>query len=146
MAALIRRTSRETSAGTASRLPTLASNSGSTAFSSLPHIMSDSFHSRTSIAVPSRVPPDGQPRLPGCDRFGESTLIACFRDTPVIPQNSSSTFPRPFFLRTASYRRRMIPTYAAFSSFDISIAPFSVSFHLRQPKSRAPRSFFVSVS
>jgi len=29
---------------------------------------------------------------------------------------------------------------------DISIAPFSVSFHLRQPESRAPQTFSVSVS
>jgi len=108
--------------------------------------MSESFHSRVRRAVPSRVPPGGQPRRPGTRRFGESALIACFRDRPVIPQNSSSTFPRPFFVRTAAYLRRMIPKYDAFSSFDISIAPFSVSFHLRQPESRAPRTFSVSVS
>jgi len=103
--------------------------------------MSDSFHARASSALPSRVPPGGQPRLPGARRFGESALIACFLDKPVIPQNSSSTCPRPFFLRIAAYRFRMIPKYARLSSFDISIAPFSVSFHLRQPESRAPRTF-----
>jgi hypothetical protein len=92
------------------------------------------------------VPPGGQPRLRHGRRFAESALIACLRVRPVIPQNSSSTRPLALLVRIMAYRLRITPKYDFFSSFDISIAPFSVSFHLRQPKSRAPRTFLVSVS
>jgi hypothetical protein len=100
--------------------------------------MSDSLHSRASSAEPSGVPPGGQPRLRHGRRFGESALIACLRVRPVIPQNSSSTRPLALFVRMTAYRLRITPKYDPFSSFGISIAPFSVSFHLRQPKSQVP--------